>query len=182
MDVESFPSQNDRNGPGLCSLLNVRCWVHWSTEHGPIHCQQVCCQRYDGGLVHGAKVWSARNARSCLTCKCQNVSHFRQEKPKHHVHLMTVSPFIVDTGMVRASKIRFPGILFVQNKTTRYLIFPWLIKYECLFLHFESLQNIHPAIHEQHLPLKNFKWKVCWMWYQWRKLQNWSSLKCGPGQ
>ena len=33
----------------------------------------------------------------------------RQENPKHHVHLMTVSPFIVDTGMVRSSKIRFPG-------------------------------------------------------------------------
>ena len=123
MDVESFPSQNDRNGPGLCSLLNVRCWVHWSTEHGPIHCQQVCCQRHDGGLIHGAKVWSARNARSCLACKYHSIPFFRQEKPKHHVHLMTVSPFIVDTGMVRASKIRFPGILFVQNKTTRYLIY-----------------------------------------------------------
>ena len=110
MDVESFPSQNDRDGPGLCGLLNIRCWVHWSTEHGPIHCQQVCCQRYDGGLVHGAKVRSARDTRSCLTCKYQKIFYFRQEKPKHHVHLMTVSPFIVDTGMVRASKIRFPGI------------------------------------------------------------------------
>lgn len=35
----------------------------------------------------------------------------RQENPRHKVHTMTVAPFIVDTGMVKASKIRFPGLL-----------------------------------------------------------------------
>merc|ERR1712228_401073 len=39
----------------------------------------------------------------------------RQENPNHKVHLMTVAPFIVDTGMVRASKIRFPGLLNVVS-------------------------------------------------------------------
>ena len=39
--------------------------------------------------------------------------NFRQENPKHKVHTMTVAPFIVDTGMVKASKIRFPGIFIL---------------------------------------------------------------------
>lgn len=39
----------------------------------------------------------------------------RQENPKHNVHTMTIAPFIVDTGMVRASKIRFPGLLNVVS-------------------------------------------------------------------
>ena len=33
----------------------------------------------------------------------------RQENPEHQVHLMTVAPFIVDTGMIQGSIIRFPG-------------------------------------------------------------------------
>jgi all-trans-retinol dehydrogenase (NAD+) len=33
----------------------------------------------------------------------------RQENPNHNIHLMTVSPFIVDTGMIRGAQIRFPG-------------------------------------------------------------------------
>ena len=33
----------------------------------------------------------------------------RQEHPNHNLHLMTVAPFIVDTGMIKGSIIRFPG-------------------------------------------------------------------------
>ena len=39
----------------------------------------------------------------------------RQENPEHQVHLMTVAPFIVDTGMIQGSIIRFPGQLFKRN-------------------------------------------------------------------
>lgn len=33
----------------------------------------------------------------------------RQETPDHNIHLMTVSPFIVDTGMIKGAYIRFPS-------------------------------------------------------------------------
>lgn len=33
----------------------------------------------------------------------------RQINESNSIHLMTVSPFIVDTGMVRGATIRFPG-------------------------------------------------------------------------
>lgn len=39
----------------------------------------------------------------------------RQENPHHNIHLMTVSPFIVDTGMVKGAKVRFPGLLNVVS-------------------------------------------------------------------
>ena len=35
----------------------------------------------------------------------------RQNYPGNHLHLMLVSPFIVETGMVKRSRIRFPGML-----------------------------------------------------------------------
>ena len=34
---------------------------------------------------------------------------YRQENPEHQVHLMTVAPFVVDTGLIQGSIIRFPG-------------------------------------------------------------------------
>ena len=39
----------------------------------------------------------------------------RQKNPDHRVHLMTVAPFVVDTGMVQGSIIRFPGLVNVVN-------------------------------------------------------------------
>ena len=39
----------------------------------------------------------------------------RQENPEHQVHLMTVAPFIVDTGMIQGSIIRFPGQLLQRQ-------------------------------------------------------------------
>ena len=33
----------------------------------------------------------------------------RQESPDHQIHFMTVSPFIVDTGMIKGASIRFPS-------------------------------------------------------------------------
>ena len=33
----------------------------------------------------------------------------RQETPDHNIHFMTVSPFIVDTGMIKGAYIRFPS-------------------------------------------------------------------------
>ncbi len=33
----------------------------------------------------------------------------RQEVPDHSIHMMTVSPFIVDTGMIKGAYIRFPS-------------------------------------------------------------------------
>ena len=33
----------------------------------------------------------------------------RQENPGHHLHLMTVAPFSVDTGMLKGTVVRFPG-------------------------------------------------------------------------
>lgn len=35
----------------------------------------------------------------------------RQERPNHNLHLMTVAPFIVDTGRVKGALIRFPGLI-----------------------------------------------------------------------
>ena len=35
----------------------------------------------------------------------------RQNYPGNNLHLMLVSPFIVETGMVKRSRIRFPGML-----------------------------------------------------------------------
>ena len=39
----------------------------------------------------------------------------RQKNPEHRVHLMTVAPFVVDTGMVQGSIIRFPGLVNVVS-------------------------------------------------------------------
>ena len=33
----------------------------------------------------------------------------RAERPGNDIHLMTVSPFIVDTGMIKGAYIRFPS-------------------------------------------------------------------------
>jgi len=35
----------------------------------------------------------------------------RAEKPGNNIHMMTVSPFIVDTGMIKGAYIRFPSLL-----------------------------------------------------------------------
>ena len=39
----------------------------------------------------------------------------RQKNPEHQVHLMTVAPFVVDTGMIQGSIIRFPGLVNVVS-------------------------------------------------------------------
>nr|ACO10722.1 17-beta hydroxysteroid dehydrogenase 13 precursor [Caligus rogercresseyi] len=39
----------------------------------------------------------------------------RQENRKHGLHLMTVSPFLVDTGMIKNRRIRFPEILDIET-------------------------------------------------------------------
>ncbi len=41
----------------------------------------------------------------------------------HEIHLMTVAPFIVDTGMVKGSIIRFPGTAR-SSSLTRVLVRP----------------------------------------------------------
>ena len=37
----------------------------------------------------------------------------RQESPDHQIHFMTVSPFIVDTGMIKGASIRFPSKILI---------------------------------------------------------------------
>ena len=39
----------------------------------------------------------------------------RAQSPENKIHLMTVSPFIVETGMIKGASIRFPSNLFFQN-------------------------------------------------------------------
>ena len=39
----------------------------------------------------------------------------RQKNPEHKVHLMTVAPFVVDTGMIQGSIIRYPGLVNVVS-------------------------------------------------------------------
>nr|ACO15663.1 Epidermal retinal dehydrogenase 2 [Caligus clemensi] len=48
----------------------------------------------------------------------------RQENRKHGVHLMTVSPFLVDTGMIKNRRIRFPDLLDIETpeKSARIII------------------------------------------------------------
>ena len=44
----------------------------------------------------------------------------RQELPDHKIHFMTVSPFIVDTGMIKGASIRFPSknLNLISNSPT----------------------------------------------------------------
>ena len=44
----------------------------------------------------------------------------RQELPDHQIHFMTVSPFIVDTGMIKGASIRFPSknLNLISNSPT----------------------------------------------------------------
>jgi len=42
----------------------------------------------------------------------------RQTHPGNQLHLMLVSPFIVETGMVKRPRIRFPGILGITSVET----------------------------------------------------------------
>jgi len=47
----------------------------------------------------------------------------RQENPEHQVHLMTVAPFVVDTGLIQGSIIRFPGFInLVSSKRAAQII------------------------------------------------------------
>ena len=47
----------------------------------------------------------------------------RQKNPEHQVHLMTVAPFVVDTGMIQGSIIRFPGLVnLVSSKRAAQII------------------------------------------------------------
>lgn len=47
----------------------------------------------------------------------------RAEVPGNNIHLMTVSPFIVDTGMVKGAYIRFPSKLYFGIKLDTILNF-----------------------------------------------------------
>jgi len=42
----------------------------------------------------------------------------RQTNPGNKIHLMLVSPFIVDTGLVKRPRIRFPGVIGIIDVTT----------------------------------------------------------------
>ena len=41
--------------------------------------------------------------------KMTSCQELRAERPGNNIHMMTVSPFIVDTGMIKGAYIRFPS-------------------------------------------------------------------------
>ena len=43
----------------------------------------------------------------------------RYSHPDNKIHLMNVSPFIIDTGMVKGASIRFPSMIATSSKNSK---------------------------------------------------------------
>lgn len=63
-------------------------------------------------LPYSASKFAIRGAMESLYVE------LRQNYPGNQLHLMLVSPFIVETGMVKSSRIRFPGMMGAVDAPT----------------------------------------------------------------
>ncbi len=63
------------------------------------------------GLMEGLYIELRYNKKKAINILSLIASYpqSRQKYPRHKIHLMTVAPFSIDTGMVQGSLISFPG-------------------------------------------------------------------------